>query len=252
MGTSQSNPGAGGSNPLIPPWADDDGQGPGPAPEPPRFKGFRTALGEFARSGSRESLSRSLQRHVERGYGGSTTATRRHSSTIAAGAALAAGLGGFAAGETGTEVAAALQAVVGGSAEEVADALCQVLVQPGTQDADSVRISLANAVLACEETFEDFSPGNLTLDSMVDFLQAFVVEQIVERVLLDAGDAMQSATSAVQREQELRDFLVQLVDFHSDLLAEAVHDGVRDAQVLGELIHDTIFGVMSDLEDGEA
>jgi len=60
MGTSSSNPGPGGDSPLVPPWADLDGQGSGPEPEPQRFRQFRIKLGQFARSRGEADLKSAL------------------------------------------------------------------------------------------------------------------------------------------------------------------------------------------------
>lgn len=51
MGTSTSSKGPGSKSPLVPSWADNDGQGPGNNQLEQRFRGFRAALGHAASAG---------------------------------------------------------------------------------------------------------------------------------------------------------------------------------------------------------
>ena len=148
-------------------------------------------------------------------------------------------------------VALALQDLVGGSADDMVQALCGALELGPTQDDDAVRISLARAVYACEDAFDGFDPDNLSPENVVDLVQQFVVEQVVERALLDALNSMQSAASASRREDEMRDYIAELVDYHSEDLVTAIHAESVDQQHFAGIMDELMLGVMSELDAGE-
>src|SRR5690348_12307905 len=88
MGTSTSSRGPGSNSPLVPPWADVDGEGPGPEPESDRFRGFRTSLGRFVGSGERSYLTKALRHYARSSTGGSTVGPRRFGAMAQAGGGL--------------------------------------------------------------------------------------------------------------------------------------------------------------------
>src|SRR4051812_35151585 len=127
MGTSQSSKGSPSGVPMVPPWVPDlplpppldppvpqegappdtsapDGAPPAPAPKEPipmapagRFRATNVNLAGWARPGDGGQLRRGMGHYVAKGYGGSSTATRRMASTAQTANALFAALGGGAA-----------------------------------------------------------------------------------------------------------------------------------------------------------
>ena len=108
MGTSASNNGPKSGVSFDPPWLDDidnpdaptsPAQEPQPAPEvpppapavpslapPARFKSARTSMGDYIKTGNRESLTKSLGHYSRTGMGGAQNVARRmrHSANVAA------------------------------------------------------------------------------------------------------------------------------------------------------------------------
>ena len=92
MGTSGSVSGAGKGSPLVPDWVEQvenaDGAEPdatnqeGPKPAIPitthgRLAAARRSLGEYVKTGNRDSLQKGVAHYVRTGRGGSALATRR-------------------------------------------------------------------------------------------------------------------------------------------------------------------------------
>ena len=172
MGTSASSSGPAGRVPLIPPWvpepeiepavAPDGGQGPEidepvvvpPAPPPlapaGRFRGARTHLGQYARSGSEGGLRRGLGHYVRTGLGGSRNASRRMVSTAMKAGALHGVLYALSSG-TAPQVDLGIDpaGLEGRPAREIADRIAEALSpSDGTLDSEASRTSMSWAL--CE------------------------------------------------------------------------------------------------------
>jgi hypothetical protein len=244
MGTSQSSGGPGGGVPLVPPWVPpaggdapaQDGAPPaagepgvppsGTTPVTPgavaapagRFTGARRNLGDFARSGTRESLGRSLGHYVRNGYGGSATTSRRFGGTAVAASSLHGALAGLApsGAPATTTVALDRNLLEGRSADEIISAIVDA-VRPvdGTQDAEAGRASMADAL---SDTLQRFPEADLL--NLDDAARAFVVERYVaddvfKRFELDVGKTIlekaPSASAALARLREARDYVREVV-----------------------------------------
>ena len=178
MGTSKSSRGPGSGVPMVPPWTpdppgedepesrsgadkadsesgeEDVSKTPSPVTTPSplapsgRFRGARRALGEYARSGDRNEMMRSLGRYVRTGYGGSSTATRRFGGTATTAGALGVALAALAAGQAASPGSPLDPDLLAGrTAEEVMYAVVEA-VRPvdGTQDAEAERSSILDAL----------------------------------------------------------------------------------------------------------
>lgn len=270
MGTSQSSGGPGGGVPLVPPWVPPAGgevpaQGGGamPAGDPVvpasatpqvtpaavpapagRFTGARRNLGDFARSGARESLGRSLGHYVRSGYGGSATTSRRFGGTAVAASSLHGALASLASPgpPATTTVSLDRNLLEGRNVDEVIRAIVDA-VRPvdGTQDAEAGRASMADAL---SDTLQRFPEANLL--NLDDAARAFVVERYVaddvfKRFELDVGKTIlekaPSASAALARLKEARDYVREVVAASFKKLSEtgrAISSGrvagiVRDA-----------------------
>ena len=247
MGTSQSSGGPVGGVPMVPPWTPDPpseeepDSGPGAderdsgsgeedapiAPSPPpapvplapsgRFRGARRALGEYARSGDRNEMTRGIGRYVRTGYGGSTTATRRFGGTATTAGALGGALAALAAGQAaapGSPLDPAL--LEGRTATEVMDAVVEA-VRPvdGTQDAEAERASIRDALSELLTRFPDADLLSLDADQRNYVIERFTAIDVFRRFELDLGKTIlekaPNANAALGRLKEVRDYIKQSV-----------------------------------------
>ena len=246
MGTSQSSSGSPSGVPMVPPWVPDiplpatpaEGAPPGSAPEQGdpsspspgneprqpipvaparRFLGANRNLGDYARSGDGASMRRGLGQYVKKGYGGSSTATRRMGGTAqtaqALYSALSSGSGNpFAA--PGSQLDPALTG--GRSADEVMDAVVEA-VRPvdGTQDAEASRTSIKDALSDVLNQFPDADLLNLQQEQRELAIERFVAADVFRRVDLDIGRTIRekapSAATGLGRLKEVREYVRQTV-----------------------------------------
>lgn len=254
MGTSQSSKGPGGGVPLVPPWVAPAGgeaspqngvpapaseaiepaigtvpvaPAAGPAPAG-RFTGARRNLGDFARSGERESLGRSLGHYVRGGYGGAATTARRFGGTASAANSLHGALAGLAApgAVATTTVALDRDLLAGGSADDVINAIVDA-VRPvdGTQDAEAGRIAIADALSDLLQRFPEADLLKLDDAARAFVVERYVADDVFKRFELDVGKTIleraPSATAALGRLKEARDYVREVVAASFKKLNEA-------------------------------
>ncbi|SFW13191.1 hypothetical protein SAMN03159511_0661 [Pseudomonas sp. NFACC19-2] len=190
---------------------------PVPIAPPGRFKGVRTSLGDYARSGDRGDLRRSLGHYVRSGYGGSGTATRRFSSTASTASSLGSALASIADGQaaqTGNSLDPTLLA--GKSAEEIMDAVVEA-VRPvdGTQDAEAERAAIRDSLSDLLIKYPDADLLSLTAEQRAFSIERFTAIDVFNRFELDVGKTIMekapSATAALARLKEARDYVKECV-----------------------------------------
>ena len=182
-----------------------------------RFGSARTNLASFARNSDRAAMRRGIGQYVSQGYRGSGTATRRMGGTIQSSEAL------FSALSTGADNAfrapgAQLDPAVlaGQSADEVMDAVTDA-VRPvdGTQDAESSRAALQDALADTLDRFPDADLLNLTNEQKEYAVEVFVSSDIYGRLVLDLGtkviDSAPSFSAGLGRLREIRDYIRETV-----------------------------------------
>lgn len=270
MGTSQSSVGPGPGVPMVPPWTPNPPAGAPPTPPeqedpggeapqvtppaaPPaavpvapagRFTQARRSLGEYARTGDRQALQRSVGHYVQAGYGGARTAIRRFGGTIATAQALGAALVGVAAGHPPTPGSPLDPALLAGrTADEVMDALIEA-VRPvdGTQDAEAERAAIRDALSEVLTRFPNADLLNLTPEERSFAIERFAANDVCRRFELDLGqtiiDKAPSAVIALSRIKEVRSYIKECVAAAFRLLRNA---GNRlTAGHLGQVIRDAL------------
>jgi hypothetical protein len=244
MGTSQSSDGSPSGVPMVPPWVPDpppfensdqppvdEGElnpAPASAPLPPvmppvpiapagRFKGARTSLGGFARTGDVAAMRRGVGHYIRNGYGGSATAVRRFGGTASTAGALYRALSGGAAGQ-GQAPGNALDPILlaGRSARELIDAVIEV-VRPvdGTQDAEADRAAIGDALSELLSRFPDADVLNLTEAQRALAIERFVAMDVFRRLDLDLGKTFRekapSAVTALSRLKQVKDYVKETV-----------------------------------------
>ena len=247
MGTSQSSSGSPSGVPMVPPWVPDlplpplpaegappdatqesgDATTPAPSPAEPRqpipmaparrFLGANRNLGDYARSGDGASMRRGHGQYVKKGYGGSSTATRRMGGTAQTAQALYSALSGGqgnAATATGGPLAPAL--TDGRSANEVMDAVVEA-VRPvdGTQDAEASRTSIKDALSDVLNQFPDADLLNLQPEQRDLAVERFVAGDVFRRIDLDIGRTIRekapNAATGLGRLKEVREYVRETV-----------------------------------------
>lgn len=247
MGTSQSSRGSPSGVPMVPPWVPDlplppsstegappdatpepgDATPPAPSPAEPwqpipmaparRFLGANRNLGDYARSGDGASMRRGLAQYVKKGYGGSSTATRRMGGTAQTAQALYSALSGGqgnAATATGGPLDSAL--TDGRSANEVMDAVVEA-VRPvdGTQDAEASRTSIKDALSDVLNQFPDADLLNLQPEQRELAVVRFVAGDVFRRIDLDIGQTIRekapNAAAGLGRLKEVREYVRETV-----------------------------------------
>jgi hypothetical protein len=240
MGTSQSSNGAPSNVPLVPPWAEgnDNGNSPddnndnnSPSPNPPekdnaqspevapnaRFRGARTNLNKFARDGGRGYLQRGVRHYVKTGYGGSKTATRRLSRTVATAGALYGALSFTSSSESSNSIPDInIEALRGKSFEQITDIIIEA-IRPidGDLDSEASRNSIKNAFSELLEKYKDADLLSLNEEQRLYIIERFIAGDVFTRFNLDMGknikDKASSAANALSRLKEAKDYIKETV-----------------------------------------
>lgn len=245
MGTSSSSSGSPSGTPMVPPWVPDptppSGDGPGddgatpsdggdvpdqtaPAPAQPvpiappaRFRGARTRLGSFARTGSADDMRKGVGHYAHKGLGGGGTAVRRLGGTARTAGTLFGALSAAAAGQaSGARNELDPAVLAGRSADEVMSAVVEA-VRPvdGTQDGEASRAAIGKALSELLTQYPDADLLNLSEEQRILAVERFIAWDVFNRFDLDLGKTIQekapSATSALSRLKEVRDFITQTV-----------------------------------------
>jgi hypothetical protein len=236
VGTSTSSRGANNRSPLVPPWADVDGQGPGPNPEENRFRSFRTHLGKFVASGDGQQLSKALNSYARSSTGGSAVGPRRFGAVAQAGAGLFGAINQLRTNSPGAPVN--LAALAGRPTREVIDALVDALV-PDNGDSDRIRTALNEALSVCLEGVPAFDFASITDEILVNLMVTYTALSIFQAIVMDSDRAFTKAATpeAVERaEKELMQLVEVVTDKHmkpllSGKISQLTTDEMQSVQI---------------------
>lgn len=228
MGTSQSSKGPGSGVSLVPPWAEDipTSDVPGddqaaptddrPAPEvgfapPRRFASARRDLGRFAASGDAKTMRAGVGAYVSTGYGGSKTFARRM-----AGTAHSAGNLGRVLDPSAPDTTFDRTLLAGKDANEIMDAVVEAArPHDGTQDAESSREAVRDALTEVLDRFPDANLLDLTTDEREFAIEMFVVNDVFRRFQLDVGNQiLEKAPNpglGLRRLREVKEYMTEVV-----------------------------------------
>lgn len=246
MGTSQSSSGSPSGVPMVPPWTPDpappadgtegndggddqdsgdenDAQQPMP-PLPPvpfaptgRFGPARRALGGFARSGSTDDMREGVGRYVSKGLGGSGTAARRFEGTARTAGSLYGALSATSTGQPAAPGSPLDPALLRGrSVDEVMDALVEA-VRPvdGTQDTESSRFAINNALSDVLNRHPDADLLNLTEEQRLFAIERYIAQDVFNRFDLDVGKHLREKSPTLQAEmaraREVKNYIREAV-----------------------------------------
>lgn len=234
MGTSASNKGPNSGVPFDPPWLDDiveplndepdenqDNEDPEQnsverrptiAPEK-RFKLARTHLGQFIRTGERESLRKAIGYYSREGMGGSiNVATRMRLSTRTATSLF----GLLHSARDGNDLSinqwiSSLSTTNASTDDIVNEIVNKVAPNGGSIDETSCRQSMAQAINELLERNAYIDLFNLSNEDIWDLVEAFLGYEALSRICLDIGQAfelsMLSSRDKVIRINQMQDYL---------------------------------------------
>jgi len=266
--------------PMVPPWVPDVVPADGPdvgnddapdqpgsntppapaAPAPPipiapagRFGPSRISLGRYGRSGSSDDMRRGLGHYVGKGLGGGGTASRRFGGTASTAGSLYGALSSAASGQAAAPGSPFDPALLAGrSASETMDALVEA-VRPidGTQDAESSRQAIRDALSELLTRFPEADLLNLSEDQRVFAIERYVAVDVYNRFRLDVGKAIQDSApgvaAALARFKEVKDYIKQTVSaaFRQVRAAGQVLNARRITQMVHQALAET-FRVFQD------
>ncbi|GAB4228007.1 MAG: hypothetical protein Kow0032_07800 [Methyloligellaceae bacterium] len=244
MGTSSSSSGSPSGQQIVPDWTPpppvgppvggDEGSGEdvansggeqpdAPAAPPPvilapraRFAPARTHLGDFARSGSGQSMRRGVGHYVRKGLQGSRGATGRFGGSARTAGSLYGALSTLADGTA--EPGSLLDRTIlsGRSAREVISAIVEA-VRPvdGTQDAEASRDAMNRALSAVLDQYPDADLLDLTEEQRLFATEHYLALDVFNRACLDIGKTIMSnapsAASGLSRLNEIRDYIRETI-----------------------------------------
>ncbi|WP_133011380.1 hypothetical protein [Marinomonas flavescens] len=238
MGTSMSSSGPTGKNPLVPPWAEEGGEivisDPAsdggdvevsngdvqydiPKPEntdssSTRFQSARRAFGDYAKSGSRDDLKRSLGHYSRNSTGKGSGAAKRLASGITAGSGLFGLLNGNSVQTSSGNLA--LQSLSGLTTDQAIDKIVTHLT-PNSADADVVRTALNFALSEALQESEYIDDVGFSPELMGEIYTLYITDLVFQQILIDMGRAWFHAETAIRQismENELRELVRVVVD----------------------------------------
>lgn len=215
MGTSTSSKGPHSTSPLVPSWADNDGQGPGNNQLEQRFRGFRATLGQAASvgGGNTSDLKKALGHYAKSATGGKSNGARRFSSMIGAGGSLFDTLRSLQSGsDTNSLNISDLQ---GQPVDVVIDKIIDSLIQVNG-DSERIRAAMNEALAEALDGFATFDFSKITDDIVVDMMINYLTQCIFEQIILDSKTALDKADTP-EKAEKLESNLLELIKTSVDL-----------------------------------
>ena len=214
MGTSASSKGTPGHAPMVPSWANSEGQESEPSSDPGRFRPFRTAMGKSVREGrGQDGFKKALGHYARRATGGTAQGPRRFGAMLATGAALFGTINDLRNGQTGAaDTGIDLSSLNGTDTDSAIQAIIDALV-PDNGDADKIRTAMLMALADALIGINDFDFSRITDDILITMMLAYVRECVFLQVIADSASAFEKAPNAIQAEDAERELhaLVKVV-----------------------------------------
>jgi len=215
MGTSTSSKGPDGKSPLVPSWADNDGQGPGNNQLDQRFRGFRAALGQAANSGGKNTndLKKALGRYAKSATGGKSNGARRFSNMIGAGGSLYDTLKSLQSGLDTTSLN--ISDLQGQPVDIVIDKIINSIIDVNG-DSERIRAALNEALAESLDGFTSFDFSSITDDVIIEMMMNYLTQCIFEQIVLDSRTALDKADTP-EKAESLESSLLELIKVSVDI-----------------------------------
>jgi len=224
MGTSASHSGPKSSRPLDPPWLSDIMLGQVPlAPINPsldmpklapvaRYKDARRNLTDYAKSGNKQSLTRSLGHYSKTGMGGASGVANRMQNSTRTAAGIHSALSSLRDGSLPSIAndIAKLKSEGAGIYSIIDIFVRHVCPDGGSLDETSARDSASAALSELFERNPNADIQNLSDDDSWSVVSAFLGYEAFNRIQLDIGQTFEKLDSLSERTyrlQEMREYL---------------------------------------------
>lgn len=214
MGTSTSSKGPHSKSPLVPSWADKDGQGPGDNQLDQRFRGFRSALGHAATSGSPTDLKQALGRYAKNATGGKINGPRRFGSMVGAGGAFFDTLQSIQTGQNSNSLK--ISDLQGQPVDIAIDKIIESILDIDG-DSERIRTSLNQALSESLDGLNTFDFSKITDDLIIDMMLNYTTHCIFEQIILDSKASLDKADTPEKIEKlevDLLELIKASVDIH--------------------------------------
>lgn len=229
MGTSASSFGPGAGVSFDPPWLEDipipgEQQKPEKASEkipnqvipvapPARFRSARTSLGNYVKTGDRDSLRRSLGHYSKTGMGGAKNVANRLRISTSVASNLFNSLHSLREGNNQS-----IEKIISNLKSEGADAyrFIDVIIENicpngGSLDETSCKDSGYAALSEFFEKYPDADISNLSDDNIWSLTSSFLGNEAFSRIQLDIGQSFERQdipiSDRVTRYNEMRDYV---------------------------------------------
>lgn len=253
MGTSTSSKGPGAGVSFDPPWLDDidvpgqDNQknnvnpAIGIAPKA-RFGSARRRMGEYVRSGSKDSARRSLGHYSKTGMGGAQNVARRMRTSTKTASNFFNTFRSLRDDTTfslGKEISELKNR--GADASEIIDAIVgHVCPKGGSVDEVSCRDSGTSALSEFMDQNPDADFSNLSDDQIWSLTALYLGNETFNRIQMDIGQAFEKQdvpyVDCVNRLNDMRDYIQSEISKQMDALRKTADQNVD----VNQLFHDTI------------
>jgi hypothetical protein len=247
MGTSQSKPDGPPNSLLIPPWAEQEPPPPWARPaeenddqqstsqvatspelaraEPRRYADFRTELGRYAQSGSRNAARSALGHWARISVGGASFGARRLTRAARTSGAAISALASISAGQAPPPGSLDVRSLAGLPTDLAVDRIVDAFCPSGIPDQDLIRIAMTEALVVALADNDNFDPASIDGDAIRVITLTLVAELVFLSVAGDAGNALDASPSpiaAVQRETDLRSLIREVTDVEGTPILNSV------------------------------
>ena len=255
MGTSASSKGPGAGVSFDPPWLDEidvpgqnkqDNVNPatGIAPKA-RFGSARRSMGEYVRSGSKESARRSLGHYSKTGMGGAQNVARRMRTSTKTASNF---FNTFRSLRDDTSFALGKELANlknrGGDASEVIDTIVKhICPNGGSIDEVSCRDSGTSALseFMDQNPVADFS--NLSDDQIWTLTATYLTNEVFSRIQMDIGQAFEKQdvpyVDRVNRLNDMKEYIQSEIATQMNTLRQSDDQNVDMDQLFQETIRNT-------------
>lgn len=256
MGTSASSKGPGAGVSFDPPWLNDidvpgqnkqnNNENPaiGIAPKA-RFASARRSMGEYVRSGSRDSARRSLGHYSKTGMGGAQNVARRMRTSTKTASNFFNTFRSLRDDTTfslGKEISKLKNR--GADASEVIDAIVgHVCPKGGSLDEVSCRDSGTSALSEFMEQNPEADFSNLSDDQIWTLMALYLGNEAFNRIQMDIGQAFEkqdvSYVDRVTRLNDMREYIQSEISTQMNALRKTANQNVDMNQLFQDTIKNT-------------
>jgi hypothetical protein len=180
-----------------------------------RYQRFRSAYGNFARTGDARSARVALGHYARTVAGGAKVGSARIARAARTGGAVLASFASSGAAVTARVVGFNIRALAGQPLEIAIARIIGEFCPPGILDEEVARIAIGEALAIALEGADVFDPDAIDDEAVRIATLSFVAELVFLEVASVGGNALAQApnpAAAVERESQLRELIREVAD----------------------------------------